>query len=166
MKTNIFFLAIALISSLVIFSSCESKSGKRVREIEKVEKVATQKTDTLLFSPEKIGVTELIKEFTPYPKYDGGTGMDVSFSIGIQHKEKTYQVDVRRGQFFSEDITREKAENDPAISDLVLAHYLASKTPKDYIDVVVIKGEVVKLTRRSAFIADELYPTALIWVKK
>lgn len=33
MKTKILFFAIALISVVVIFSSCESKSGKRVREM-------------------------------------------------------------------------------------------------------------------------------------
>lgn len=163
MKTKNFFFAVALISSLVIFSSCESKSGKRVREKQKVER---QKSDTLLFSPEKIGATALLTEFIPYPKYDGGTGTRASFSFGIQYKGKTYEVDVRGSKFFRENITEEKAKNDPSISDLVLAHYLVSNTPKDYIDVTVVKGEVIKLTRRSAFIADEFYPTELIWVKK
>lgn len=165
MKTKVFLFVITLISTVVIFSSCESKSGKRVREMKKVEKVSTQKYDTLLFSPEKIGATKLVKEFIPYPKYDGGTGIRVSFSIGIEYKGKTYQVDVRGSQFFSENITKEKAENDPSISDLVLAHYLSLNTPKNYIDVVVVKGEVVKLTRRSAFIANEFYPTEIIWKK-
>ncbi len=163
MKTKVFFFGIALISSLVIFSSCESKSGKRVRE---KGKVSTQKSDTLLFSPEKIGATALLTEFFPYPKYDGGTGIKVSFSFGIQYKGKTYEVDVRGSKFFRENITEEKAKNDPSISELALAHYLVSNTPKDFIDVVVVKGEVVKLTRRSSFIADEFYPTELIWVKK
>jgi hypothetical protein len=165
MKTKVFLFVITLISTVVIFSSCESKSGKRVREMKKVEKVSTQKYDTLLFSPEKIGATKLVKEFIPYPKYEGGTGIRVSFSIGIEYKGKTYQVDVRGSQFFSENITKEKAENDPSISDLVLAHYLSLNTPKNYIDVVVVKGEVVKLTRRSAFIANEFYPTEIIWKK-
>ncbi len=163
MKTKIFSLVVALISTVVIFSSCESKSGKRVSEKAKVE---TQKSDTLLFSPEKIGATALLTEFIPYPKYDGGTGIRVSFSFGIQYKGKTYEVDVRGSKFFRENATEEKAKNDPSISELVLAHYLVSNTPKDYIDVTVVKGEVIKLTRRSAFIADEFYPTELIWVKK
>lgn len=166
MKTKVFLFVIALISTVVIFSSCESKSGKRVREMKKVEKVSTQKSDTLLFSPEKIGVTKLVEEFTPYPQYDGGTGMDVSFSIGIQYKGKTYQVDVNGREFFSENISKEKARKGQLISDLILAHYLTSNTPKDYIDVVVVKGEVTKLTKRSAFIANEFYPTEIIWVKK
>jgi len=63
MKTKIFSLVVALISTVVIFSSCESKSGKRVSEKAKVE---TQKSDTLLFSPEKIGATALFAdEFYP-----------------------------------------------------------------------------------------------------
>lgn len=73
---------------------------------------------------------------------------------------------MRGSKFFRENVTEEKAKNDPSISDLVLAHYLVSNTPKDYIDVTVVKGEVIKLARRSAFIADEFYPTELIWVKK
>ena len=165
MKTKVFFLVIALISSLVIFSSCERKSGKMVSE--KAEKVSTTlKADTLLFSPEKVGVTELVEEFIPYPQYDGGTGMDVSFSIGIQYKGKTYQIDVDGREFFSENISKEKAKKGHLISNLILTHYLSANTPKDYIDVLVVKGEVVKLTRRSAFIADEFYPTEIIWVKK
>ena len=163
--TKVFLFAVALIS-VVIFSSCESKSGKRVREMKKVEKVSTQKADTLLFSPEKIGVTELVEKFTPYPQYDGGTGMDVSFSIGIQYKGKTYQIDVDGREFFSENISKEKAKNGQLISNLILTHYLSANTPKDYIDVLVVKGEVVKLTRRSAFIANEFYPTKVIWIKK
>lgn len=163
--TKVFFFVIALIS-LVIFSSCESKSGKRVSEMKKAEKVSTEKADTLLFSPEKIGVTELMEEFIPYPQYDGGTGMNISFSIGIEHKEKTYQIDVDGRQFFSENISKEKAKNSQLISNLILTHYLASNTPKDYIDVIAVNGEVVKLTRRSAFIANEFYPTKVIWVKK
>jgi ribosomal protein L21 len=158
MKTKVSLFVIALISTVVIFSSCESKSGKRVSE--------KQKSDTLVFSPEEIGVTKLVKEFIPYPKYDGGTGIKVSFSIGIEYKGKTYQVDVRGDQFFSENITKEKAENDPSISNLILAHDLASNTPKDFIDVVVVKGEVTKLTKRSAIIAKGFYPTKIIWVKK
>lgn len=166
MKTKVFFFVITLISVVVIFSSCESKSGKRVREMKKVEKVLTLKTDTLLFSPEKIGVTKLVKEFTPYPTYDGGTGMKVSFFIGIQYKEKTYQVECSGVRFFRENLTQEKAENDPSISNLILTHYLSSNTPKDYIDVMAVNGEVIKLTRRSAFIANDFYPTEIIWVKK
>jgi hypothetical protein len=162
MKTKSLFIAVALISSLAIFYSCNSKSGKRVKE---TEKVLTQKADTLLFSPEKIGVTELVKEFIPYPKYDGGAGMLVSFSIGIQYKEKTYQVDVHRNQFFDENISEEKAINDLDVANIVLSHYLCSNTPKDYIDVLVVKGEVIKLTRRSAFIANDFYPTKIIWIK-
>jgi len=165
MKTKVFFFAISLIS-VVIFSSCESKSGKRVKEMKKVEKVSILKADTLLFSPDKVGVTKLLKEFIPYPKFDGGTGMKVSFFIGIQYKEKTYQVECSGVKFFREDVTEEKAENDPSMSDLILTHYLASNTPKDYIDVLVVNKEVVKLTRRSAFIADDFYPTEVIWAKK
>lgn len=160
MKTKNFFLVIALISGLVIFSSCGSESGKRLKEIEKA------KNDTLLFSPEKIGVTKLTKEFISYPNYDGGTGMIVNFSIGIQYKGKIYQINVLGNKFFHENITREKAKSDPAISKVVLAHYLCSNTPKDYIEVLVIKGEVVKITTRSMFIADEFYPAEIIWAKK
>ena len=69
-------------------------------------------------------------------------------------------------KFFRENVTEEKAENDPSISSFVLTHYLSSNTPKNYIDVIVVKGEVVKLTRRSTFIADDFYPTEIIWVKK
>jgi len=165
MKNQFSFFTIALISVMVIFSSCESRSGKRVREMKKVEKVSTLKTDTLLFSPDKIGVTKLVEEFVPYPQYDGGTGIDVSFLIGIQYKGKTYEINVNGREFFSENITREKAKNGQHISKSILAHYLASNTPKDYIDVVVVNGEVIKLTRRSAFIANEFYPTKIIWVK-
>jgi len=165
MKNQFSFFTIALISVMVIFSSCESRSGKRVREMKKVEKVSTLKTDTLLFSPDKIGVTKLVEEFVPYPQYDGGTGIDVSFLIGIQYKGKTYEINVNDREFFSENITREKAKNGQHISKSILAHYLASNTPKDYIDVVVVNGEVIKLTRRSAFIANEFYPTKIIWVK-
>ncbi len=159
MKKKVFFLVIALISIIVIISSCERKSGRW-------EKVLTMKTDTLIFSPEKIGVTKMITEFIPYPQYDGGTGMRVSFSIGIENKGKTYEVNVRGSKFFAENVTEETAKNDPGISSLILTHYLASNTPKDYIDVTVLKGEVIKLTRRSTFIADEFFPTELIWEKK
>ncbi len=166
MKTKSLFIAVALISSLVIFSSCNSRSGKRVGETKKVEKVSISKADTLLFSPEKIGVTELVEEFIPYPKYDGGTGMEVSFSIGIQFKGKIYQVDVHGRDFFSENITEEKAKkNGCHVSEDILTHYLISNTPISYIDVLVIKGQVVKITRRSAFVADKFYPTEIIWVK-
>jgi hypothetical protein len=162
MKTK-FFLVAVLISSLVIFSSCESRSGKRVR----AEKASTLKADTLLFSPDKIGVTELVKEFIPYPKFDHGTGMRVSFSIGVEYKGKTYQIDVRGSKFFQENVTEEVAKNDPSISSLVLTHYLSSNTPKDYIDVLVVKGEVIKLNRRATFFPDgTFYPTEIIWVKK
>lgn len=166
MKTKVFFLAIALISSLVIFSSCESRSGKRLREVKREKVSIQQEPDTLLFSPEKIGVTELVKEFIPYPQYDGGTGMKISFSIGIQYKEKTYQIDLYGSEFFHENLTKEKAEKSQNISNLILTYYKSANTPKDYIDVLVINGEVVKLTRRSAFIADEFYSTEIIWAKK
>lgn len=165
MKTKFFFLTIALIISLVIFSSCERKSGRRVSETQRTERVA--KSDTIVFSPEKIGVTNLVKEFIPYPKFDGGTGIRVSFFIGIQYKEKTYQVECSDVRFFREDLTQEKAESDQGVSKLILAHYLAANTPKDYVDVMVINGEVVKLSRRAAFFADDtFYPTEVIWEKK
>ncbi len=153
----VIFTAVVLFS----FSSCESKSGKRVKEKEK-----ELKNDSLVFSPEKIGATALLMEFIPYPKYDGGTGIRVSFSFGIQYKGKTYEVNAKGNKFFRENVTEENAKNDPSVSDLVLSHYLVSNTPKDYIDVVVVKGEVVKLTRRSSFIADEFYPKKIIWEKK
>jgi hypothetical protein len=145
------------------FSSCGSKSGKRVKE-----KVETQQsdTDTLLFSPEKIGVTKLDKEFIPYPNYDGGTGIRVSFSFGIQYKGKTYEVDVQGSKFFGENISEEKAKNDHGLSGIIESHYLLSNTPKDYIDVLIANGEVIKLTRRGGFILnDEFHPTKLIWKK-
>ncbi len=166
MKAKVSLLVIALISAVIIFSSCERKSGRRTAEMKKVEKVSTLKSDTLLFSPEKIGTTEMVEEFIPYPKYDGGTGIDVSFSIGIQYKGKTYEINVNDREFFSENITREKAKNGQHISKSILAHYLVSNTPKDCIDVMVVKGEVVKLTRRSAFIANEFYSTKIIWERK
>jgi uncharacterized protein YqgQ len=162
MKTKSFLFVIALISTVVILSSFKSESGKRVSEKQKVE---TQ-SDTLVFSPEKIGVTKLVKEFTPYPKYDGGTGIKVSFSIGIEYKGKTYQVDVRGDKFFSENTTKEKAENDPSILDLISAYGLVLYMPKDLIDVVVVKVEVIKLTKRSVIIGNKFFPTEIIWVKK
>lgn len=162
MRTANFFFFLIALTGAVIFSSCESKSGKKVKEAQKVSIV---KADTLFFSPERIGVTDLVEEFTPYPQYDGGTGMDVSFTIGIQYQGKTYQIDVSGREFFSENITQEKARQGKNISSLVSTHYLAANTPKDYVDVVVVGGEVVKLSRRSAFIADDFYPTEIIWVK-
>lgn len=168
MKTKVFFFVIALIS-VVIFSSCERKSGKRVSNLKKVEKISTTlkaNNDTLLFTPDKIGVTELIKKFTPYPNFDGGTGMEISFSVGVQHKEKIYQVECDEIFYFGENLTQLKAEKDQKVADIILTHYLLKNTPISYVDVLVVKGEIVKITRRSAFIADDFYPTKVIWAKK
>ena len=167
MKTKVFLFAIALIS-VVIFSSCESKSGKRVKEMKKVEKVSTPKadTDTLIFTPDKIGATELVKKFTSYPNFDGGTGMEISFFVGLQHKEKVYQVECDAIVFFGENLTQVKAEKDQRIADIILAHYLIKNTPISYVDVLVVKGEIIKFTRRAAFFPDGcFYPTIVIWEK-
>lgn len=163
MKTKVFFSIVVLMSLIVFFSSCESKSGKRVVE---TEKASTPKVDTLIFSPEKIGVTELVKEFIPYPQYDGGTGIEASFSAGIQFKGKIYEIKSFKNTFFREEVSKEKAESDKRIADVVLTHYLLSNTPKQSIDVFAINGEIVKITRRSAFIADEFYPSKIIWEEK
>lgn len=158
----VLLLTVAFVSVLLL-SSCENRSGRRVRE---KAGISASKSDTLLFAPEKIGATKLVKEFIPYPKFDGGTGLKVSFSIGVEYKGKTYQVNVRGGQFFSGRVLQEEAESDPAISDLVLTHYLASNTPKDYVGVMVVNGEVIKIIRRPAFISNEFYPVEIIWEKK
>ncbi|MFA5420587.1 MAG: hypothetical protein WC280_00990, partial [Patescibacteria group bacterium] len=73
MKAKICLLSFFLIS-VFLLSSCESKSGKRVREVREADKILATKSDTLVFSPEKIGATNLVVEFIPYPKFDGGTG--------------------------------------------------------------------------------------------
>lgn len=167
MKTKVVFVVIALIS-VVFFSSCERKSGRMVREIKIVEKVSTLKanTDTLLFTPDKIGATELVKKFTSYPNFDGGTGMEISFSVGVQHKEKVYQVECDEIFYFGENFTQLKVEKDQEVADIILTHYLLKNTPISYVDVLVVKGKIIKITRRSAFIADDFYPTKVIWVKK
>lgn len=165
MKKSIFvILAVLLAVVLTIFTSCESRSGKRAREMKKTEK---RSADTLIFSPDKIGVTELLKEFISYPAFDGGTGMKASFFIGIQHAQKTYQIDCSEIRFFRENLTQEKAEQDQSILNLVLVHYLSSNTPKDYLDVTVVNGEVIQIARRAAFFPDgSFYPTKIIWEKK
>lgn len=148
------------------FSSCESKSGPRARERQKVEKIQTPKSDSLIFVPEKIGVTEIEQRFLAYPQYDGGTGIWESFSIGIQHAGQIYQIDVRESRFFAQKLTEEEAKNDPSIAVLLLTHYLISNTPKEYLKVVVVNKEVVQISRKAAFSPDgEFYPEKLIWVK-
>jgi len=169
MKTKTLFFVVVLINVVVIFSSCERQSGRRVKSpiADKVETVAKIKTaDTLLFTPDKIGATELIKVFTPYPNFDGGTGMEINFFIGVQYKEKTYEVKCGDLVFFGENLTQIKAEKNQRINDVVLAHYLIKNTPISYLDVLVVNGEVVKIYRRSSFIANEFYPEKVIWVKK
>lgn len=155
---KLFVFVFVILSVMVLSScSCESKSGKKANN-----KVSST-VDTLQFNPDQIGVTEIKKRFIPYPKFDGGTGLEISFSIGIQYQEKIYQVDVKDVWFFPEKITQEKAENE--MSDLIQSHYLASNTPKDYLDVIVINGQVVKLVIRPVFILDKFYPGKVIWEK-
>jgi hypothetical protein len=165
MKTKIFLFAVALIS-VVIFSSCETGRGRRAREARKIERVSPQKVDTLHFSPDKIGVTKVVEEFTPYPKYDGGTGIEVSFSIGVQYNEKIYEIKYLERKYFAENLSKEKAERDPTIANAIWAHDLFGSTPKEKLDIVAINGEVVEISSIATFGDDGNFnPSQLIWVK-
>jgi hypothetical protein len=155
-------LIVGVIILGLTFSSCESKSGQRARERKKME----MNDQVVIFTPEKIGVTEIEQRFIPYPQYDGGTGIWASFSIGIQHGGKIYQVNLSENRFFSEKLTEEEAKTDPRIAVLLLTHYFINNTPKEYLKVVVENKEVVRISRDAAFFPDEtFYPEKIIWKK-
>lgn len=164
--TKVLFVIIALIS-VVIFSSCESRSGKRVREIKKVEKVSAQKADTFIFSPDHLGVTKLIKKFTPYPNYDGGTGMEISFSIGVQYKEKIHEIEYTEREFFDHNLSRAEAEQGQRIATVAWAHDLLEIIPKKNVNIVVVSGEIVKISTSPTFGNNGNFtPSQVVWEKK
>ena len=167
MKKSIFVI-LAGLAVVAVLASCESQSGKKVREAKvsqlKAERAPAQ--DTLCFHPEEIGVTELVKEFTPYPGYDGGTGMKISFLIGIRHGEKIYEVQCSEGKFFRDNVTKEEAMRDQSLALVDFAHDLLEIMPESDISIVSVNEEIVKISRDPKFDDNgKFIPSQVIWEK-
>ncbi len=157
------------ISAIFVITSCESKSGKRFRGIKNetnAEKTTIKKNDTLFFTPEKIGITQLVKDFTPYPDCDNGACIQIHFSIGVLYQEQIYELRYAEGKHFREYVSQEKAETDTRIADVKLVHGLLMSTPEVYLRIVVVNGQIVKISRAPIFGEDGNFtPSQLILTK-
>jgi len=91
MKTKVFFFVIALISTVVIFSSCESKSGKRVKEMknqtitEEVVRISQQEYDSLIDQGQRL---KNLKEYNEWlEKYISNLKKNPSFFLLVLDSE-------------------------------------------------------------------------------
>lgn len=143
-------------------SSCERRSGRRPAT-SKSEKVF----DTLIFTPDQIGVTDFSEEFIPFPNFDNGTGMKVSFSIGAKHGPKIYEMKTSEMSFARGDVSKEEMRNQKDIKEAVWIYNSLKIEKPANIKVFVTKGVVVKITKEPTFNGyNEFSPSQVIWEKK
>lgn len=158
------FIAIMIVATVATIStscsSCERKSGRRENLKFKTA------SDTLTFTPGQIGVTSFYEEFIPYPKFDGGTGMKISFSIGIEYSGKVYEVKFSEISFVHNDMSKEEMRKEDDIKEAVWKYNILKSTCHKNIKVLIINGEVIKITKEPTFDGlNEFSPAQVIWEK-
>lgn len=155
------FIAIILVAIVATIStSCVRKSGRRPAP--KFETVS----DTLIFTPEQIGVTDFSKKFIPYPGFDNGTSMKFSFSIGMKCDGKIYEVKYLKGIFAHDDLSEEKMMEKKEIKEAISTYMLLRTIKSEDIKVIIVKGDVIKITKEPTFNGlNEFSPAQVIWEK-
>lgn len=150
---------------LIVFSSCESRSGRRVKPVSKVEVIdQTKVADTTFVTPDKVGVSNMINKFTPYPDCDGGECVSVEFIIAVQISEALYQVKLSEMSFTRE---KGKAKEDNRIVTATLIHSLVTKIPAKEVLVALVNHEVVKISTKEIWGTGGYFtPPEVLWQKK
>ncbi len=155
MKNFVLFI-LAIIVTLN-FSSCERKSGRRIPVANPNTKVMLHKSDTVVFIPEKLGVTDLEVEYTPYPEFDGGTGIEISYSVGAEYLGKIYEVHCDKSYFYPEKLTKFEAENSLKAGAAVMSYKALSKAQANKLLVVALKGKIIKIYSPSTITEDRKF---------
>lgn len=157
---KVFFAIIIVLAIASVATSCERKSGRRTSP------VRTEIKDTIWVTPEKIGVTDLTKKFIPFPDYDGGTGIEVSFLIGVQSAGKVYEVKYFESVFFRGEKTIEESWNTKEVVNTLSNYQDFCLVGCQNFKVALLKGEIVKIKTISRFIGNEFFPEKTIWQRK
>ncbi len=174
MKRIVLLFSVIMIA--VLISSCESRSGRLTKQKAEWQKThpvppvakatpGSTKSDTLVVIPEAFGASKIEIDFTPYPKYDGGEGYEVSFTIGIKLKgeNKSRSIAVSERAFGPYVGAAKEKEN---IKKAISLHFDVTHTNAENIQITLFKNNVVKIVEKELWVGKTFTPEKVIWQDK
>jgi hypothetical protein len=174
MKNLIIVAALAIV---VLMTSCEScsKSGRKVIEKQKREQAVKDSLAALedslakmpvILTPEKIGVSEMETEFTPFPNCDGGEGYRISFTIAVKlaGEEKSRTVDFLKVCWFPEPGVAKKSKD---AKYAVRVYESLTKADPKKTEVTIVEDKIVRISSKEEWKKDGVFvPSEILYDSK
>lgn len=169
MKRIQFLLAVLMIA--VVFSSCEHSSHHRTPAASNTDDKPGKpvflprdvKSDTLVVTPEKFGVSEMTTDFQAYPTCDGGECYFVSYTIGVkllgEDETRVYTVDAH-GYSTLKGLAKLK----PEIKQALDTYSFAKSCFPTGISVTLVKNKATKIFAKEVWAGKTFTPSRLIWI--
>jgi hypothetical protein len=161
---NLFLLAVMAIALL---SACSNNNETKPdtswltdssAAVTAPAEVATPK----IVIPEKIGVSKMETKFTPFPKFDGGEGYELNFTIGLKLKtdSASREIPVHTVAF-----SPTKGGSDQDIDVLIAQktyNAIYTANPED-VRVTILDNHVTKIATAEKWEGNKFTPAVILW---
>lgn len=158
------------IVSIVVLSFLFACSKENNTVASKVEKKSAKPiiSESVVVTPEAVGVSGIKSNFTPFSKCDGGECLDIDFTVGIKipQGEKatfTYFKDLHFSSYSSRAGDVKKA---PEIVKGKLLYNTLRTINSQKITVTLVGNRITKITKKEEWKGKTFTPEEVLWEEK